>query len=74
MKRLIGILGVWCIVSCAYAGIHTYAKESALSKGTIIKIQVSETGIHKIPYDSLTAWGLNANNVCVLGYGGGMLN
>ena len=74
MKRLIGILGVWCIVSCAYAGIHTYAKESALSKGTIIKIQVSETGIHKIPYDSLTAWGLNANNVCVLGYGGGMLD
>lgn len=74
MKRLIGILGMWCMVCCAYASTHTYAATSALSKGTIIKIRVSETGIHMIPYDSLTAWGLNANNVCVLGYGGGMLS
>lgn len=74
MKRLIGILCIWCAAVFAYAGVHTYAKESALSKGTIIKIRVSETGVHKLPYDSLTAWGLNANNVSVLGYGGGLLS
>ena len=74
MKRLIGILCIWCAAVFAYAGVHTYTKESALSKGTIIKIRVSETGVHKLPYDSLIAWGLNANNVSVLGYGGGLLS
>ena len=74
MKRLIGIVGLWCMVTCLFAGIHTYTRESALNKGTIIKVRVSETGIHKIPYDSLTAWGLDAQNVSILGYGGGLIN
>ena len=62
------------MVTCLFAGIHTYTRESALNKGTIIKVRVSETGIHKIPYDSLTAWGLDAQNVSILGYGGGLIN
>ena len=74
MKRLIVILCTTLITSFAWAGIHSYATQSALKSGTIIKIQVSETGVHAIPYDSLITWGLNADQVCILGYGGAVLS
>lgn len=74
MKRLIVILCTTLITSFAWAGIHSYATQSALKSGTIIKIQVSETGVHAIPYDSLITWGLNADQVCILGYGGTVLS
>ena len=73
MKRLLFI----CIgLLCAHymcAGIHTFSSNSVLKEGNIIKIRVSETGIHAIPYDTLRAWGLKPESVRILGYGGGML-
>ena len=57
-----------------YASKHSYTSESALNNGTIIKIRVSETGIHMLSYDSLKTWGINPEQVCVLGYGGAMLS
>ena len=74
MKRLVCILCMWYVVFGVCAGIHTYTTESALTSGNIIKLRVSETGIHMIPYDSLKVWGLEAEDVCVLGYGGAMLS
>ena len=74
MKRLTCILCMMHIVCNVCAGIHTYTTESALKSGNVIKLRVSETGVYMIPYDSLKAWGLHAENVCVLGYGGAMLS
>lgn len=74
MKRLTLILCTCLFTHMAWAGIHSYADQSVLASGNFIKLRVSETGVHAIPYDSLTAWGLNADHVCVLGYGGGMLS
>ena len=74
MKRLTLIIGIVFAVQMAWAGIHTYSEQSVLREGNIIKVQVSETGVHMIPYDSLKSWGLKAEDVCILGYGGGMLS
>ena len=74
MKRLTLLICGWLLAHLAWCGIHTYTEESALKNGTIIKIRVSETGIHMIPYDSLETWGLQPNQVCVMGYGGAMLS
>lgn len=74
MRRLILFILNILLAHIACAGIHSYTSESVLNHGTIIKIRVEETGVHMIPYDSLVAWGLKANDVCVLGYGGAMLS
>lgn len=74
MKRLTLILCTLLVTQLICAGIHTYTEESVLQNGNIIKVRVSKTGVHVIPYDSLSAWGLRPENVCVLGYGGGMLS
>ena len=74
MKRLTWLICSMLLVHSAWAGMHTYTTESALKSGNIIKIRVSETGVHMIPYDSIAAWGLQPNNVCLLGYGGAMLS
>lgn len=74
MKRLLIIICTFLSVQWIWAGIHTYADQSVLQSGNIIKLQVSETGVHMIPYDSLKAWGLKADDVCILGYGGSMLS
>ena len=73
MKRLLFILSTLIAAQLTWAGIHTYSNQSALKSGNIVKIRVSETGVYAIPYDSLVVWGLNAQQVAVLGYGGGML-
>ena len=74
MKRLAIFICTILICSCAWAGIHSYTTTSALSTGNVVKIRVSETGIHAIPYDSIKAWGLKPNMVRILGYGGNMLS
>ena len=74
MRRLTVIL---CTLLCALgmrAGIHMYADHSVLREGRIVKIRVSETGVHCLPYDTLRAWGLQPEKVRVLGYGGAMLS
>ncbi len=73
MKRLTLLICSLLLAHFTWAGIHTYTTESALSNGTIIKIRISETGIHIIPYDSLITWGIKPDNVSVIGYGGAML-
>jgi len=73
MKRLLFIFIGLMFAHFMCAGIHTYADNSVLKEGTIIKIRISETGIYSIPYDTLKSWGLKPDSVRVLGYGGGML-
>lgn len=72
--KLFLILAICILPQTLLAGMHTYADNSVLSQGKIIKIRVSETGIHTITYDELKDWGLQPENVRVLGYGGNMLD
>ena len=74
MKRKYIILLMCMIASVAMAGIHTYTGQSVLSNGKYVKISVQETGVHSISYEMLKEWGLNPENVAVLGYGGAMLS
>jgi hypothetical protein len=71
----------WCIIvlmcmvaSIATAGVHTYTNQSVLSQGKFVKVSVKETGVHRISYETLKEWGLQPENIAVLGYGGAMLN
>lgn len=74
MKRYLGIIaGLLLLCSCC-AFAHTYSNHSVLSEGNIIKIRVSETGVHAISYDTLQAWGLQPESVRILGYGGAVLS
>lgn len=51
-----------------------YAANSVLASGKWIKIAVDQSGIHKIPYSTLTEWGFtNAANVSIFGHGGEMI-
>ncbi len=74
MKRLIGIAHCLMLSLIAMAGIHSYADQSVLREGNVVKVRVRETGIHCIPFDTLKAWGLRPTDVRVLGYGGQMLS
>ena len=74
MRRLTAILSILLCSLGIWAGRHTYADHSALREGRIVKIRVSETGVHCLPYDTLRAWGLQPEKVRVLGYGGAMLS
>lgn len=73
-KRLIFILCLCMFTLYGYAGLHSYAEQSVLREGKIVKIRVSETGVHAITYDELKEWGLQPENVRVLGYGGNVLS
>ena len=74
MKRLIIIICGIVLSLVAWGGVHSYVDHSVLREGKIIKICVSETGIHCLPYDTLKAWGLQPEKVRILGYGGSMLS
>lgn len=74
MKRITIILFTLLCTWSVKAGIHSYTEQSALSTGRIVKIRVSETGIHCLPFDTLKAWGLQPDKVRILGYGGAMLS
>jgi len=50
------------------------SNNSVLAEGKWIKIKITESGIHKIPYTSLLKWGFNdPTRVNVFGNGGNML-
>ncbi|MBS2099773.1 type IX secretion system sortase PorU [Carboxylicivirga linearis] len=52
----------------------TVTSNSVLSSGRWIKVSISESGVHKIPYSTLTTWGFSSGqNVKVFGNGGNML-
>ena len=74
MRRLIVIVCGILLSVVGWAGIHRYANQSVLREGNIVKVRVSETGVHCIPFDTLKAWGLHPADVRVLGYGGQMLS
>jgi hypothetical protein len=55
-----------------------YAENSVLSSGYWVRLGVEKSGIHKITYDDLLAYGLNPDaidpkNIRIFGNGGGML-
>ncbi len=55
-------------------GLKSELSASVLSSGKWVKIKVSESGVHKIPYSQLTAWGFSdPSKVNVFGNGGNML-
>ena len=79
MKKQTIIL-IICAFAClaatpAGAIVHSYTKQSVLSSGSWVKIQVKESGIYKMTYEDLQAAGLsNPANVRLYGYGGAMLS
>lgn len=73
-KRLLFILSAMLLSVVAVAQRHSYAEESVLREGNVVKIRVKETGIHAVTYDELKKWGLQPDQVRVLGYGGNMLS
>ncbi|MBN2164879.1 MAG: type IX secretion system sortase PorU [Marinilabiliaceae bacterium] len=51
-----------------------YANNSLLANGKWVKIKITKTGVHKIPYSLLSEWGFsNPAKVKVYGMGGKML-
>ncbi len=57
---------------------HTYAQNSVLSQGEFYKLAIPKHGIYKIDRATLTAMGININNldpqtIQIFGNGGGML-
>ena len=73
-KRLLFILSAMLLSVVAVAQRHSYAEESVLREGNVVKIRVKETGIHAVTYDELKKWGLQPEQVRVLGYGGNVLS
>lgn len=60
--------------SATISGLHSFASNSVLKTGKWVKIEVSQTGIHKISYADLVNWGIpNPANAHIFGYGGAML-
>ena len=74
MKHLFLIVAICLLPAFSWAGKHSYADQSVLSTGNIVKIRVSQTAIHAVTYDELKDWGLQPEKVRVLGYGGNMLS
>ena len=74
MKRKFVCALICLLPIVAKASVHEYASNSILSDGTFIKVSVQETGVHSLSYDTLKGWGLNPEQVAILGYGGAMLS
>ena len=72
MKRLALIACMIGLLLPATAGIHTYTEHSVLSKGTWVKVRVSESGVCRISFSDLRNAGLNPQALRVYGYGGAM--
>ena len=74
MKRVSLFIVLIMFVLQLVAQSNRYAESSVLSTGDWYKIQVEQSGIHKITYEQLVEMGLkNPANVSVFGYGGAQL-
>ena len=74
MKRISLFFVFVLVVLQLVAQSNRYAETSILSSGDWYKIQVEQTGIHKITYEQLVDMGLkNPANVSIFGYGGAQL-
>ena len=74
MKKISLFFVFVLVVLQLVAQSNRYAETSVLSSGDWYKIQVEQSGIHKITYEQLVEMGLkNPANVSVFGYGGAQL-
>ena len=74
MKRILLFFVFIMFVLHLVAQSGRYAESSVLSTGDWYKIQVEQSGIHKITYEQLVDMGVkNPANVSVFGYGGAQL-
>lgn len=77
MKRLttIGIGLILCLstVSTLHATNFEHASHSKMSSGRWVKIQINESGVYCLPYETIRQAGLNPDKTHVYGYGGAML-
>ena len=74
MKRISLFFVVTIFVLQLVAQSSRYAESSVLSSGDWYKIQVEQSGIHKITYEQLIDMGIkNPANISVFGYGGAQL-
>ena len=74
MKRISLFFVFVLFVLQLVAQSNRYAETSVLSSGDWYKIQVEQSGIHKITYEQLVEMGLkNPANVSIFGYGGAQL-
>ena len=71
MKRLTYISALLLMAMGVTA--HSYTARSMLANGKWVKMRVSETGVHCLTYEDLSAAGLNPANVRIYGYGGAPL-
>lgn len=61
-------------IATTKATTEKYANSSVLASGNWLKVSVTETGIHKIPYSAISGWGFSdPSKVRIFGYGGEML-
>ena len=74
MKRQCIFIVMCVLANMVMAGVHTYTNQSVLNTGKFVKISVKETGVHSISYETLKEWGLQPENVAILGYGGALLS
>lgn len=62
------------VVRLKSASADAFAANSVLSSGRWLKIAVNQTGVHRIPYSTLSSWGFSSPaNVSVFGFGGQMV-
>lgn len=77
MKRLttIGIGLILCLstVSTLHATNFEHASHSKMSSGRWVKLQINESGVYCLPYETIRQAGLNPDKTHVYGYGGAML-
>lgn len=53
---------------------NTYASTSVLKSGTWLKVRVSKSGLHRLPFEVLRKNGIEPENAHVFGYGGAMIS
>ncbi len=73
MKRLITYILLLTTLTAMARPTAFYADKSLLSKGNIVRIRVSESGIYRLTYEQIAEWGLRPERVSILGYGGALL-
>lgn len=72
MRRICFIL-LLLGLSVRLSAAHTYVESSVLGSGNIVKLQITSTGIYMLTYDQILSYGLNPQEVRLLGYGGNLI-
>ena len=72
--RGLGVVMFLLCTTLAGRAQQAYADHSVLADGRFVKVQVTESGLYRLPYADLRAKGIDPANVRLFGYGGAMLN